>query len=40
MSYKVELLEKKDPFIQLEATKSNIKDLFNYLIDGIKGFKY
>ena len=40
MSYKVELVEKKDPSIQLEATKSSIKDLLNDLLDGTKGFKY
>ena len=31
MSYKVELAEKKDPLIQLEANESSIKDLFNDL---------
>ena len=35
MSNKVELIEKKDPILQLEASKSSIKDLFS-----IKGFKY
>ena len=40
MSYKVELVEKKDLSIQLEATKSSIKDLLNDLLDGTKGFKY
>ena len=40
MSYKVELVEKKDPLIQLEASKSSIKDLFNELLDQTKGFKY
>ena len=40
MSYKVELVEKKDPLIQLEASKSSIKDLFNDLLDETKGFKY
>ena len=28
MSYKVELVEKKDPIEQLEASKTSIKDLF------------
>ena len=40
MSYKVKLVEKKDPLIQLEASKSSIKDLFNDLLDETKGFKY
>ena len=31
MSYKVELVVKKDLLIQLEASKSSIKDLFNDL---------
>ena len=40
MSYKVEIVEKKDPIVQLEASKSNFKDLFNNLFGEIKGFKY
>ena len=40
MSYKVELVEKKDSLIQLEASKSSIKDFFNDLLDETKGFKY
>ena len=40
MSEKVELIEKKDPLIQLEASKSNIKDLFNDLLDETKSFKH
>ena len=40
MSYKVELVEKKDPVKQLEASKSSIKDLFNDLLNETKGFKY
>ena len=40
MSYKVELVEKKDPFIQLETSKSSIKDLFNDFLNETKGFKY
>ena len=39
MSYKVELVEKKDPLIQLEANKTSAKDLFNDLLDETKGFK-
>ena len=40
MSYKVEIIEKKDPIVQLEASKLSIKDLFRYLLNEIKGFKY
>ena len=40
MSYKVKLVQKKDPIKQLEANKSNIKDLFCDLLDETKGFKY
>ena len=31
---------KKDPLVQLEASKSSIKDLFKDLLNEIKGFKY
>ena len=40
MSYKVEIVEKKDPIKQLEASKSSIKDLFSDLLNETKGFKY
>ena len=40
MRYKVELIEKKDPLLQIEASKSSIKDLFNEFLDETKGFKY
>ena len=40
MSYKVEIIEKKDPIKQLETCKSNIKDLFSNLLNEAKGFKY
>ena len=33
MSYKVEIVEKKDPIVQLEASKSSIKDLFSNLLN-------
>ena len=39
MSYKVEIFERKDPIVQLEASKSSIKDLFNDLLNETKGFK-
>ena len=40
MSYKVEIVERKDPLVQLEESKLSIKDLFSNLINEIKGFKY
>ena len=40
MSYKVEIIERKDPIVQLEASKLSIKDLFNDLLNETKGFKY
>ena len=40
MSYIVEIIEKKDPIKQLEASKSSIKDLFSDLLNETKGFKY
>ena len=39
-SYKVEIVEKKDPIVQLKASKLSTKDLFSDLINKIKGFKY
>ena len=40
MSYKVEIVDKKDLIVQLEASKSSIKDFFNDLLNETKGFKY
>ena len=40
MSYKVEIIERKDPINQLEASKSSIKDLFSDLLNETKGFKH
>ena len=40
MSYKVEIVEWEDPIVQLEVSKSSIKDLFNNLLNETKGFKY
>ena len=40
MSYKVELVEEKDPVQQLEASKSSIKDLLNDLLNETKHFQY
>ena len=39
MSYKIELVEKKDPIKQLEASKSSIKDLFSDFLNETKDFK-
>ena len=39
-SYKIEIIDTKGPLVQLEASKSSIKDLFKDLLDEIKGFKY
>ena len=33
-------MRKKDPIVQLEASKSSIKDLFSDLLNETKGFKY
>ena len=40
MSYKVKLVEKKDPIKQSEARQSSIKDLFGDLLNETKDFKY
>ena len=39
-SYKIEITDLKDRLVQLEASKSSIKDLFNDLLDEIQCFKY
>ena len=40
MSYKVEIIEKKDAIMQLETSKLSIKNLFNDLLNELKCFKY
>ena len=40
MWYKVEIIEKKDPIVQLKASKSIIKDFFSDLLNETKAFKY
>ena len=40
MSYKVEIVDKKDLIVQLEASKSSFKDLFIDLLNEKRGFKY
>ena len=39
-SYKVEIVDKKDLIVQLQASKSSIKDFFNDLLNKTIGFKY
>ena len=39
-SYKVEIIDKKDPLVQLQTSKLSIEDLFKDLLNEIKGFKY
>ena len=40
MTYKVEIIERIDPIVQLEASKSSINDFFNNLLNETKSFKY
>ena len=40
MLYKVEIVERKDLVVQLEASKSSIKDLLSDLLSETKDFKY
>ena len=39
-SYKVEIVDKKDPLVQLEVSKSSIENLFKDLLNELKGFNY
>ena len=39
-SYKVEIIDSKDPLAQLETSKSSTEDLFKDLLNEMKGFKY
>ena len=39
-NYKIEIIDSKDPLAQLDASKSNIKNLFKDLLHESKGFKY
>ena len=38
-SYKVEIIDPKDPSVKLETSKSSIEDLFKDLLNEMKGFK-
>ena len=40
MSYKIEIIERKDPILQLEAGKSSMKKLFSDLLNEANKFKY
>ena len=40
MSYEVEIIERKDPIVQLEASKSSVKDLYSDFLNETKDFKY
>ena len=40
MSCKVEVVERKDPIAQLEASKLSIKYFFSNLLNETKGFEY
>ena len=40
MLYKVEIIERKDPIVQLEVSKLSIKDLFGDLLNEMRSFKY
>ena len=40
ISYKVEIIAKKDPIVQLKASKLSIRDLFSNLLNETTGFKY
>ena len=38
MSYKVQIVERKDPIVQLKASKLSIKNLFNHILNETKRF--
>ena len=39
-SYKIEIIDSKNPLAQLEARNVSIKDLFKDLLDEVKAIKY
>ena len=39
-SYKVQVVDSRDPLVQLETSKSRIKELFKDLLNEMEGFKY
>lgn len=40
MSYRVKLVNRKDPIVQLKTSKTSIEDPFNDLFKETKSFKY
>ena len=40
MSYKVQIVERKDPIVQLKASKLSMKIFFSNVLNETKGFKY
>ena len=40
MSFKVQIVERKDPIVQLKASKLSMKIFFSNLLNETKGFKY
>ena len=40
MSQKIEIIERKDQIVQLEPSKSSIKDFFSNLLNQTQVFKY
>ena len=40
MPYKVEIVDRKDPIVELEASKLSIRNLFKDILNKAKGFKY
>ena len=39
-SYKIQIVDRKDPLVQLKVSKSSIINLFKGLLNELKGFKY
>ena len=39
-SYKIEIVDRRDPIIQLKASELSIVSLFKALLNELKGFKY
>ena len=39
-NYKIEIVDQKDPLIQLEISKQSVLDFFKNLLNEIKGLKY
>ena len=40
MSHKIQIVERKDPIVQLKASKLSIKNLFNDILNETKGSDY